>query len=296
MCLPNFIICGASKGGTTALMRYLGLHPQIYIPPYEIHFFTDYYHKGLEWYKRRFKHNKVCGEKSPSYMIYADISSKRIYNDLFPNPPKLIFMLRNPVERAYSLYLMRVLNGLEKRPFKTAIWDEEEYYLKSGIYTRQINAFLKYFSPDDILILISEDFRKDRQERMKEIFDFLNVPQISLPSLRDKHVGGMPKNSILTKLTGSIMNLSGHSIFAKEPILHTLLVNTAGLIKKFNKTEGKKPPIDAQLKIQLYDYYYRPNEELKNLLVEIGRNDLVDIIDREWVMGDRIKEVKTWRN
>ncbi|RNI13582.1 hypothetical protein EFE41_03125 [Methanohalophilus portucalensis FDF-1] len=159
---PDFIICGAQKAGTTSLLRYLRSHPEIFMPNKEVHFFDRNYLKGLEWYKSQFADNsvsiKVYGEKCPEYM-YLENVPERIYQN-FPNI-KLIFILRNPLERAYSGYWHEVKNGRENLPFEKAIKKEEERlkseeayckihcsYIDRGKYIEQLKRFEYYFSKD----------------------------------------------------------------------------------------------------------------------------------------------------
>lgn len=133
MMLPHFIICGTQKGGTTALLYYLRQHPNIYMPRREVHFFSWYWNKGVKWYKKHFRYGfrpVIFGEKSPSYMLNADVVAKRM-KEVLPSP-KLIFMLRNPVERAYSGYWMFYINGEENLPFDIAVWNEKWHIWSAG--------------------------------------------------------------------------------------------------------------------------------------------------------------------
>ncbi len=135
--MPDFIIIGAMRGGTTSLYSYLTEHPNIG-PAYmkEVHFFDVYFHKGLPWYRAQFpstvqkyytervqKQNFITGEASPYYLFHPH-APRRIAR-LLPHV-KLIVQLRNPVSRAYSHYYHEVNGGHEKLSFAEAIDREED--------------------------------------------------------------------------------------------------------------------------------------------------------------------------
>jgi len=127
--LPNFLIVGAQKAGTSSMVIYLSEHPDVSVPLNEIHFFDidERYKKGLKWYEKHFKKwngQKAIGEKTPIYM-YLEKVPARIAKDL-PNI-KLIFMLRNPTDRAWSNYWMRVRKGREFLSFREVL-DKQTFY------------------------------------------------------------------------------------------------------------------------------------------------------------------------
>ena len=118
--LPNFIIAGAEKSGTSSLSFYISEHPDIYIPKIkELHFFdnSDNYSKGFGWYEKQFSGwsgEKAVGECTPFYMF--DYSCAEKIKMQFPDI-KVLFILRNPADRAYSNYWHQVRGGKEFRSF-----------------------------------------------------------------------------------------------------------------------------------------------------------------------------------
>src|SRR5690242_4033623 len=175
--LPDFLVIGAQRGGTTSLYQYLQVHP--FIEPAttkEVHFFDRRFHKGLAWYRGHFPtalekyradrlHNRLflIGEATPDYLFHPH-TPRRVARIL----PwvKLIVLLRNPVERAYSHYHHAVDLGYEHLPFEEAIRREEERlgterekmlknqyykscaymelsYLSRGIYVEQLQAWMQ---------------------------------------------------------------------------------------------------------------------------------------------------------
>jgi hypothetical protein len=200
--LPNFIIIGAQRCGTTSLYRYLTQHPNIRSSTKkEIHYFDVNYQKGLWWYRMHFplktssRENFVTGEASPYYLFHPHVP-KRI-TQVLPKV-KLIALLRNPVDRAISNYFNQVKKARETLSFDRAIEDEEERtreelnkllkhefydsvqyrwysYKKRGIYIDQIKRYHKYFNHDQILILKSEEFFENIYGTLREVFKFLEV-------------------------------------------------------------------------------------------------------------------------
>jgi hypothetical protein len=199
--LPDFIIIGVQKGGTTSLFYYLSQHPSIALPKTkEIHYYDLNYEKGLKWYKAHFpfKKSMITGEASP-YYIFHPLVPERIYKD---NPKaKLIVMLRNPMTRAYSQYHMERKKGHDKIPsFEDAIhaeserigeetvkleqgltqksWNHQTYsYLSRGKYAKQLKEWFKYFSKDQFLFIKSEDFFENPVSVLDEVCAFLDVPR-----------------------------------------------------------------------------------------------------------------------
>ena len=189
----DFIIMGAQKCGTTALSLNIGKHPDIYLDSNpdpkisEIHFFDINWKKGIEWYKKKFDYSKkMVGEKTPDLM-YLDYTFPYIQS---VNPYiKIIIILRDPIERAYSAWKLMKKHFNESRTFEEAIHDELNnpydenitfytstiHYLKRGLYYMQIIKIMQWFSKDNILILISEDVKRNLNLEYNKVYSFLNL-------------------------------------------------------------------------------------------------------------------------
>ncbi|QGQ44715.1 sulfotransferase domain-containing protein [Metabacillus sediminilitoris] len=188
---PDFLIIGAQKCGTTSLYNYLIKHPEILeASRKEIHFFDNNYNKGIEWYKKQFpletrrKQGYITGEATPKY-IYDPNVPQRVYHYM-PNV-KLIVLLRNPVDRAYSNYHMDINKKLPELLRNESINDyisfEEalevdigQIYMKRGMYADQLERWLKFFPKSQMLILQSEQFFSNPLKTLKEVQRFLGVP------------------------------------------------------------------------------------------------------------------------
>lgn len=176
--LPSFVIIGAQKGGTSSLYHYLSSHPDT-APAFtkEVHFFNRWHRRGIDWYRAFFplaSEAEIAGEASPNYLAHP--ASARRLADALPDA-KVIALLRNPVERAYSQYWMQRRRGHEARLFEDAIDDaaidrlnhdgnlradwNRSAYRSRGLYAEHLEPWLEAVAPDNLLILRSEDFFAD---------------------------------------------------------------------------------------------------------------------------------------
>ena len=189
---PNFFIVGAPKAGTTSLYRYLNKIPQIYMSPYkEPTYFSPNYPRNVglkviqekEEYLELFLNAKdaiVAGEASTSYLW--DPETPQLIHEIVPHA-RIISILRDPVERAYSHYLMHVRNGLEKLSFHEAIEKNiQEHdprsssrYLEAGLYHLQIKRYVDIFSHNQVKILIFEEFIQNPKSALEEVLKFIGI-------------------------------------------------------------------------------------------------------------------------
>ena len=219
MITPDFIIGGAQKAGTTSLFYILQHHPNISLPHHEeTHFFDieQNYRKGLEFYDDLFqgrqKVNTVIGDFTANYLL-MDYIPERIYKTI-GSYIKILFILRNPVDRAYSHFLMNVRNQIETLPFKKALdietkrlsnctVEELKYfsYIERGLYAKQLKNYLAYFKENNIKIVLFEDlFGKEQQQKLAEIQNFIGVSYQSLETDFKKFQAGLPRFPFLGKL------------------------------------------------------------------------------------------------
>ena len=185
----DFIVAGVQKSGTTALDSYLRQHSEIGMGKIkEIHFFDneryfrtrkiDYreYHKHFNFSEKK----KVFGESTPIYIWWKD-SIKRIFE--YNNKIKLIVILRNPIDRAFSHWNMEISRNNEVRNFYTCISENKlnqpqnkiSSYIERGFYIEQIENLFKYFDRNQLLFIKYEDFLSEQETYLRKIFSFLNV-------------------------------------------------------------------------------------------------------------------------
>ncbi|MBZ9652273.1 sulfotransferase family protein [Psychroflexus montanilacus] len=201
---PNFFIVGTPKSGTTSLFYYLQEHPEVFLPKIkEPHFFSypevenTYYKVKIVKSKNEYfdlfeskKDYKAVGDLSTSYLFNSK-SAERIYH--FNPNSKIIMVLRNPVERALSHYLMDINLGYIKVPLQEVINNKEKYkqhyneYIEPGFYDQQIISYKNYFNDDQILIILSDNLFKNTSKSLNKIFDFLEVSKNNSESKKEVH-------------------------------------------------------------------------------------------------------------
>jgi len=202
----DFIICGTQKSGTTALYSYLNQHHQVCMAEKkELHYFDDDslfldgkpdYSEYHSWFSPNDAH-KLLGEATPSYMYWKS-SPKRIWQY---NPSmKILIILRNPIERAYSHWNMQRFKKLERLPFYQAIMTEHERkkkyhpfqdmnfsYVDRGFYLEQLRRIWTYFSKDQVLILKNEYLKHCHDEALNDVCDFLGVDRFENVESKNVH-------------------------------------------------------------------------------------------------------------
>lgn len=215
--LPDFLIMGAQKCGTTSLYTYLAAHPNVFPPLVKgAKYFTQHYSKGPNWYRAHFPsafrcaYNKkfhnidiVTGESSPDYM--PDPSAPERILKLIPDV-KLIALLRNPVDRAYSHYHYRLVRNRESLSFDDAIqlnkkeledgWHSIRHnrgvynsYLARGLYVYQLETWMSVFPKDQLLVLSNEQLSADPHATYAQVLEFLGLPQAEPPTQKKYNKG-----------------------------------------------------------------------------------------------------------
>ena len=210
--LPDFIIIGAQRCGTSSLYSYLIQHPQIApAARKELHYFDLNYAAGDEWYQAQFPSSSetLTGEGSPYYLFHP-LAAERCAS-VVPDA-KLIVMVRDPVKRAYSHYHHEVRKGRETLTFEEAIDREPERltgerekliadpnyksqpyqsysYLSRGLYTDQLEIWRKHYPSNQILYVASDELFKNPATEYARVLAFLGVDPIQLPEYRQRNTG-----------------------------------------------------------------------------------------------------------
>ncbi len=198
--LPDFLIAGAMRSGTTSLYRYLGAHPQVAMAPKEIGFFTDHFDRGLDWYSRQFGDatpSQLLGDATADYL--ARHSAMTRIADTLPHV-KLVISMRNPVDRAWSHYLLLKTRGRERRPYSVANDDELDliardgdrahgaFYLYHGLYDSQLRRAVELLGRDQIHVSIFERMVTDPAATYRSLCAFLGIDAGNLPPNLGKKV------------------------------------------------------------------------------------------------------------
>lgn len=189
--LPDFLIIGAAKAGTTSLHHYLDQHPQISMSwPKETNFFARDNHMDLlDWYISCFPNQPgLRGEASPTYANFPVRKHvpERIYS-LLPHA-KLIYLVRDPIERTESYYYHKYFNRTESRGIDRVfaeIDSPDDPYIAASRYAMQLEQYLAFFPLSQIMIIDSRDLKVAREPTMRSVFSFLGLgPALSSEDLR----------------------------------------------------------------------------------------------------------------
>lgn len=173
---PTFLVIGTMKGGTRSLNHYLAHHPRIFVTRGEVNFFTYRWDRGLGWYEGLFAEGRgaeALGEVSPSYTNYPGPVPERIAGTV-PDV-RMVYCMRNPVERTRAHYLHLVAGGIEQRSFERAI-SETPRYIECSRYVVWIERYLQHFDRSQLLLITSENLRARRGETLDRILEFLGLP------------------------------------------------------------------------------------------------------------------------
>lgn len=294
--LPNFLIVGAAKSGTTSLYYYLKQHPQIYMSPIKEPMFITAqfvkFHlmelpveivrnnlirnivKNIDEYKQLFENvttEKAIGEASVENLYFYEGATKYIKKLL--GDIKIIIILRNPVEAAFSHYLHNVRHGLEPLSFEDAIKNEQErkknnwwfgyQIIDMGFYYKQVKAYLESFS--QVKVYLYDDLVKDPLGFMKTIYEFLEVDASFVPDIKTHYnVSGYYKNKFLVKfftkpnLLKTVIKTAVKPFFSDEKWMK--------LIESVRVKTVEKPQIMPETRKYLENIYQEDIVKLQDLI------------------------------
>jgi len=283
--LPDFLLIGAGKSGTTSIDKYLKAHPQIFMPPKEPCYFafsglSDTQLNQIQDLKYNFprsvltlkdytklfassQEGQILGETSPIY-FHNENAPLQIYK--FIPDVKLVVILRQPVDRLYSRFLH--LAGEGRPPTesfkevinKNSIWWTRDDLIQEGFYFTNLSRYIGLFPHANIKIVFYDDFVSNPQELMKEIYDFLNVS-----------TNFIPDTTVIYNQSGFVRNQFYDFIIGKSsPVKATIEKITPGfydkmrnnisvrkLINKMRQLNLNRPPLDPKLKSEITHLIYK---------------------------------------
>lgn len=293
--MPDFLVIGAGKSGTTSLDQYLKQHSEIFMSPVKEPNFFAYETKNvedvgnnpgdvshflnsvtkLEEYHKLFKdaeNGQLKGEISNTY-LYGDDAPYRIKHHI--PQVKMIAVLRNPTDRLYSRFLHLVRDGdMDKDEFpncldKSTMWWDRNDLIKEGYYYKHLSRFYSIFNDDQIKVFLFEDLSKNIEMVLSEIFTFLGVdPNVPLNVGLKYNESGVIRNKILNSLIG------GDSLFKKvitlgSPKLFESIKENETVKKIIFSLRSKnleKPAIDPKIRHELNNIYRDDILKLQNLI------------------------------
>lgn len=289
--LPNFLIVGAAKSGTTSLYHYLKQHPEVYMSPVkEPRFITAQFMKfpltgiksdkieknivkNFDEYKKLFENvnsEKAIGEASNDNLYFYEEAIKCIKKYL--GNVKIIIILRNPIDRAFSAYQMFLRSSREYLSFEDALRAEDGrknknlpfgwYYKSAGLYYRQVKAYLQNFT--HVKVYFYDDLKDEILGLIKDMYEFLGVDKSFTPNISFKYnIGGVPKNKLI-----KIILISYRLKTAIKKILKFFLgeEKTLQLIESLRTRGLKKQSMKPETREYLKNFYREDIMQLQDLI------------------------------
>ncbi|WP_434037251.1 sulfotransferase family protein [Formosa sp. 4Alg 33] len=290
--LPDFLIVGAAKAGTTSLFHYLEQHPEVFLPTVKEpkYFVTKFLNlpqqgkgdqltyelmiKDFQSYSNLFSEkleSQICGEASVDYLYYSKKVIPEIKSKL--GDPKIIIMLRDPLKRSFSAYNHLIRDVREIKSFKEGLSLEEDrirdnyefiwHYTKASLYHDDVKNFMDHFS--NVKIVIFEEFVKDPIVITQEVYKFLNIDASVIPDVNKRYnFTGHPKNKHLQKILKGSPNQFSRRFFKWifDEKTRTVLRN---ILENRNLSKPKEN-MAADTKAYLQSVFKKDKEELEKLL------------------------------
>lgn len=258
--LPTFLVIGAMRSGTTSVSVALAEHPEVFMPPgKELHFFDEHFDRGVDWYRARFADaaEPCVGEGTPRYMY--DPRAVARMADVVPDA-RLVAILRNPLDRAYSHWQHELTRGREDLGFAEAIEAEPDRlaamdplrashfaYLDRGRYLGQLRTVCDLYPRSSLHVMLFEEFRTGPEERFRSLCRFLGVDQGYRPTSLDRTWN--PSYRVRWR---SVHRLAERSPGPLRRVLHRLNV----------RRMAATAPMDPELRRRLVDRFADENAEL----------------------------------
>ncbi len=264
---PNFLIIGAARCGSTYLARNIAAHPDVYLPiQKEIHYFDRDYEKGWDYYLSHFEEarpgHKAIGEATPTYMC-----SKKRCDRIYRNLPdaKLIAILRDPVDRAYSHYWNLVAEDPEtakmtyqrKRsvhPFEEKL-ESHSRPIEDGLYAKNLAPFIDHFGREQLHVVIYEEITANPHPHLEQLFRFLEVDGTFRSPLVGRRINSSSQKHGRSSFLLRLYNLT--TAYISIPFI-------ARWIERAN--EVPYPPMEARTKKQLQQQFAAPNRDLEAMI------------------------------
>jgi hypothetical protein len=252
LALPNLVIIGAQKCGTSGLHYYLGLHPEVSMSePKELNFFIAErnWPRGLEWYSRHFDPAaRVRGESSPNYTAFPQHMGVPERMAGLVGDAKLIYLVRDPLERIAAHWVHNYAKRREKGDLRATLLHPNTSYVARSRYFSQLQRFLEHFSDEQILVIENHDLREKRAETLRRVFEFAGVdPDFRHPKFEQvRHSTSRKKRA--TRLGMRVQKLSRSRAGRRIPRRAWLALDLAlPLSKPIAKPEGIREALGEEV-------------------------------------------------
>lgn len=301
MNIPDFIIIGGMKCGTTTFHHILDHHPDVYLPKHEVHFFDmddfeehpefvfevngskvhpifneDQKDGYWEWYSSLFDNDsKIKGEDSTGYF-----TSEKAINRIskLDKKVKLVVSLRNPVSRTYSHYWHQVKAGRVSKSIDYILNNDPNFILKRSEYLKYLRMIYELFPKEQVHVIVFEEFLNDKNKVIKELCEFLEIDFTLLPEFAlDTHSNKSQLPSIipLLKLKNKLVPKAGQWLYRnhfpplrnktpKKRLLDRLIHNSHNIINPLK--DKKNPPISLKTKEKLTNHFRKEFQGINEIL------------------------------
>ena len=262
--LPNFLIAGVPKAGTTSMAAYLGEHPSVFMSATkELHFFDSNFERGVDWYAQHFAHADgatIVGEATPTYAVQPRAVERMA--GLLPQA-RLLVMLRDPVDRAYSLYWWQ--EQYERPPFAEAVRAEmrgdelngrRTTYLAQGRYSEHLTRLLERYPRSAVHVALLEELSADPRAVFAGVCRFLDIDDAFVPAA-----------------LGTVLN---PAFRYRRPWVTAALLRMrawrwmpfglAARIERGNRVRNDYPPMDPAVRAELREFFAEDASRLADLL------------------------------
>ena len=280
---PNFFIPGAPKAGTTSLYHDLRQHPQVCMSePKETWFFFDYrkYEEGSDWYTSKFFSHcdgqQIIGEATPGYMAHPD-SAQRIVESLGTNC-QFLFLLRNPIDRAFSQFHYDVQRGVREasQSFSDVIRDPVEQssdpsrnhvgLLENGRYIVHLKRYERYFSRKQLHPILFGDYTKKREDTLRKIFDILGLSPVPIRKQKLHNRTQYPVSPSLFTFLQQAWSVTERLLGSAAEMLGSFRDVTRKILLSASQ---ERPSMSSTDRLYLQDFYADVNADLSEY---IGRD------------------------
>jgi sulfotransferase family protein len=270
--LPNLVVIGGLKCGTTSLHHYLNLHPEIHMSrPKELNFFVEElnWSLGTAWYASHFAAAApVRGESSPHYTNrprFQGVAERM--RSVVPDA-RLIYMVRDPIDRMLSHYVHNLGGGYDNRPLAEALADPDTAYVIRSRYFLQLEPYLDAFGPEQIEIVAREELKRDREGTLQRIFGFLGVDaRFSSEQFEREWETGTAKGAGRFRVMDRAVRLPGLRALDRnfDRLPESLRWLVERLVHDPDAGEAPKPEVPAQLRERLTELFRSDVERLEAL-------------------------------
>jgi hypothetical protein len=273
--MPNLIIIGGLKCGTTSIHHYLGLHPEIQMSkPKELNFFVEElnWDLGLDWYRGRFDDRfPVRGESSPHYTNlprYTGVADR--IREHCPDA-KLIYMVRDPVSRILSHWRHATGAGYETRPMDEVLLRDDQTYVTRSMYWMQLQPYIELFGKEQIEVIAQEELQGDREGTMRRAFSFAGVdPEFTSEQFEREWERSTAKESDRYQFMEKLIKLPGFRSFDRnfDRLPERMRWMVEKLVHDPDAPEAPKPELTPQIEAHLLSLF---GEDSKRLQEYAGR-------------------------